>query len=164
MKKIILFLLIAIISFGNIFCFVGCGKESEVINESKEKIYLTTDNASTYLNIEANTYGSDYSGYCYKSITSNVSISGASSNFNYYNVKITIKITGSMVLGSASNAGTTYYQTLYCSLNIGGVGSASTKDYVYTLSGKMTSTGANAYSVKGRSYEIVSVSGYVERI
>lgn len=141
----------------------GCNDDNNN-NAESSKIYLTTSNASTYLSIVAKTYGTNYSGSSYKTITSTVSISGASSNFNFYDVEVTIMISGSMVLGSKNNSGTSYTQTLNCSLNIGGSGSDSTTDYVYTLYGEMTRYGANAYSVSGRGYTITSISGYVERV
>lgn len=133
------------------FCFFGC-KES---GNDGDKIELTTENVSFYLVFDVRSYPSVPYSYtsCYQAITSTVSISGASSNFSYYNVVVEMKIYGQrQVRGYGTR---NYTQEIKCSLNVGGNGSNSVTDYY---------GGEGITSIDGTRYVITNVHGYVEKV
>lgn len=99
MKRIIALVLAAI------FClltFCACGEKKEDDKGDSNKIQLTTENYKTYLdvNVEVVGGGKDYPNMfdsdpiCYSAIDAIATVKGASSNYNYENVVITIKVSG----------------------------------------------------------------------
>ena len=175
MKKMISLALVICILTSFSVVLSACIKDSEktyiqtnsdIINDSEDvntkdnnKIYLTKENASTYLSIAAKTYGtlsSKNGDYTY--VKSTLSITSASSHFLYYDVVITIVISGYMTIKSSLYY---YSQKLECHLNVGGNGSSSNEEMVGILS---DGAGWTTNYVKGLGYSIESITGYIEKM
>ena len=149
MKKTISLLLVMLLLFTLMLNLASCGSNDN-------KIYLTLDNYEQYLEVSAKYYGEDadwntlFYRYDYSSVVSSATVTSTSSFVKFYDCVIEVRIVGEYYY-TAHDKKTTD-ETIKVTLSIGGSGSGSKIENVHN---------DNAHDIKGRGYEVVSVSGYV---
>ena len=168
MKKIIILLSIGTM----VFCLTACGKSKE--------IELTLENYDDYLNIDVSGHASgdmygvsqsvrltdDYSALMfYGDIIGNAYVKGASTNFNYNDVKIKIKLSGeyesykfdTYMLGTfAQSENGTYEMIFELDTNISGDSEQVSDDFSLP-DGYVT----HDYLLYNKNVEVIEISGTV---
>ncbi len=154
MKKTISLLLAMLLLLTSMLSLASCGSNNDSDNDNK--IYLTLQNYEQYLDVSARYYGEDgrwsslFSRYNYGSVVSSATVTSTSSFVKFYNCVIEVRIVGEYYYTASSKKTTD--ETIKVTLSIGGSGSGSKIENVYN---------DNAHDIKGKGYEVISVSGYV---
>ena len=163
MKKAISLLLALVLCLS----LCACSKENAESSKSNEVI-LTLDNYKTYLNLDihsfapgdSDAYGFPGAPHCRSEYTGAISCTGASTNYDYNNIEITVKFTGTAdVYENSKKIEYTIDKTETISCDIGGKGGS----FVELFVGKLATRMIDEDSVKC-SWEVVSISGSVSRI
>ena len=141
----------------------GSASSSNTGTKTSNRITLTTSNCNYYLSVSARCYGDhlDTSNYAYKSVTSSVSVEGASSRYEYIYVVVTIEVRGTAYLKKGGTKSFTH--TIKCTLNASGRGGGTKTDSVLDLT-RYSSMNLYATKVVCNTVRIVDISGYVEPI
>ena len=125
-------------------------------------IELNLENYETYIETSARLFGDDgfYSsyGWWYPKVKGEVTVTAASTNYDYIDVIIRVRIVGNFTrVGHDSEPKKKYDETITVSLNIGGSGvgskSITIADVYYSNYAK---------NIVGEGYEVISVSGKVK--
>ena len=155
MKKIISLLLALVLTLSLTLIFTSC----DTSGEDNSKINLTLDNFEQYLTVSAKMHGTDgwwnssWSEYRYEYITTSVEIASVSPLIKFYNCSVTIRVEGTWQYKAESDI-RNHSEVFEIPLNIGGSGSAS-NDWKYF------DNCDDHKNITGKSYQIVTVSGYV---
>lgn len=159
-KKLLMIMLCGVLLIG----LTGCGNGKS----DNDTINLTMDNYEDYLDIEVDynvggysTQLPGYSFYFYDTIKGNVKVTGASTNYDYNNVEVEVKISGTYDLYQKTSQkysrGTEKEldKTIIVKCNVGGSGEKSFSEsllgYTYMK------------SIDAR-YEIVNISGSIKKL
>lgn len=156
MKKAISLLLTLVLCLS----LCACSKSNEVI--------LTLENYKTYLNLDIHSFApGDSDAYsfpgaphCRSEYIGFVGCAGASTNYDYNDVKITVRFYGNAdIYVDSVKTQYKFDETITVSCDIGGKGNS----FVELFEGKLATRMIDEDSVKC-SWEVVSISGSVSRI
>lgn len=173
-KKTKKFLLITIVMLF-LFSLIACESNGPSNNSNSNSIQLNLSNYETYLNVRASFGGSDatrywttlYREYWYPDLEGRVIVTPASTNFDYNNVILRVRIRGEFqTVGNDDfrDYDGKFDEIIEIRLNVGGSGSSSVIKSVTSLPGlKKGWREGSAKSTRGIGFEVVSVSGNVSR-
>lgn len=166
MKKLILLVL----SLAMLVCLCACGSGNEKGNSNETE--LTLENYATYLNLGSTTLftGKDWlmkpadapnSISCNSKAECKVDVSGASSNYDYVNVVLTVKVSGTYdtFSGFDKTEDVAFSEEVVITCDIGGSGSGR----VVAFEGIEKSYQIIENSIE-YELEVISISGTANRI